>query len=104
MFLDRSLPTARVRADRLADGADVCVQKRGVLAVGGLIEVPSDPYGTAPLIERRLDQVGDLGLPGTGRAADDDDDRLLLRHGVLRGRREDQPFQHLAVFRLGQHA
>lgn len=52
---------------------------------------------TAPprRVQGGLDQVGDPGLPGPGRTADDD--RPVLAHDTLRGQGQDFPFQHLAV-------
>lgn len=73
------------------------------MAVEGLVEVTADPYGAAPVIQGRLDQVGHLGLPGSGLAADDNDDRLFLLCGVARRRRKDQAVQHVLALLLAQH-
>ena len=101
-LFDLALPTARIRPYRRPGGTDIGGQERGVVAVRGFVEVAADPYGAAPAVEHRLDEVRDPGLPGAGLATDDHHDRPVLCRGLARGRRKDQPVQHVPALPLGQ--
>jgi hypothetical protein len=72
------------------------------VAVGGLVQVAADPHRAATTVQRRLDQIGDLGLPGARLGADDHDDRPVLADSAARPGRKDDPGQNLAALAVGQ--
>lgn len=63
MLLDSGLPAARVRTDPDPRGTHVGSHEPAVAPVRDLVDVTADPHSAAPAVQRRLHEIGDLGLP-----------------------------------------
>lgn len=98
VLLDGRLPGAGIRPDLRAGGPDVGGQRCGVVAVGRLVEITTDPHGATAPPERRLDQVGDVGLPSPRLTTNKHHDRMGLGYGARSGCGQNHPPQDSSAF------